>query len=98
MIGRWCLANPLLPLIIKTGKDDIRDKLQPMKKFHAALFEAYSGVLDGPAHVLNKMKGLWHYFALPITDCEKSMQKIKKRSGPTSTWIRLICFLRQTPG
>lgn len=76
MIGRWCLADPFLTRIIKTGQDDIRDKLLLMRQFHAELFEAYSRVLDGPAHVLNKMKGLWHYFALAFTDCKKSMLKI----------------------
>jgi tRNA-dihydrouridine synthase len=83
MIGRWCLANPFLPHIIKTGQDDIGDKLQLMKQFHQALFEAYCRVLQGPAQVLNKMKGLWRYFALPFKDCNNSLQKIKKTTRPT---------------
>jgi tRNA-dihydrouridine synthase len=82
MIGRWCLANPFLPLIIKTGKDDIRDKLLRLKQFHAALFEAYSRSLEGPARVLNKMKGLWRYFALLFEDCDPDLQKIKKTIRP----------------
>jgi len=82
MIGRWCLANPFLPLVIKTGADDIRDKIQKMQQFHEALFEAYRMVLDGPSHLLNKMKGLWRYFSLPFADCKKSMKKIKKARRP----------------
>ena len=82
MIGRWCLSNPFLPFIIKTEKDDIQDKIQKMKQFHHALFEAYSIVLDGPSNALNKMKGLWRYFSLPFNDCKKSMKKIKKSSRP----------------
>ncbi len=82
MIGRWCLANPLLPYSIKTGNDDIRNKIHLMKQFHAALFEAYSGVLDSPCHVLNKMKGLWRYIGLSFKDCETSIQKIKKTTRP----------------
>ena len=53
-----------------------------MKQFHAALFEAYSGVLDSPCHVLNKMKGLWRYIGLSFKDCETSIQKIKKTTLP----------------
>ena len=82
MIGRWCLANPFLPLIIKSGQDDNRDKLSRMKQFHAALHEQYCAVLDGPGHVLNKMKGLWKFFALPFADCERSLKKIKKTKRP----------------
>lgn len=82
MIGRWCLADPFLPFIIKTGKDDVQDKIEKMKQFHEALFDAYSMVLDGPSHILNKMKGLWRYFSLPFKDCKKAMKKIKKSRRP----------------
>ena len=58
MIGRWCLVDPFLPGHIRTGTDDIVDKIQRMQRFHETLFEAYHRVLDGPAHVMNKMKGL----------------------------------------
>jgi tRNA-dihydrouridine synthase B len=82
MIGRWCLANPFLPYIIKAGSDDIRNKINLLKHFHEALFEAYSGVLDGHSHVLNKMKGLWRYIGLPFKDCDHSILKIKKTIRP----------------
>lgn len=82
MIGRWCLANPFLPLTIKTGKDDIPDKILKMKQFHQDLFEAYGAALDGPSHLLNKMKGLWRYFSLPFMECHQSIQKIKTSRRP----------------
>ena len=82
MIGRWCLANPFLPLAIKTGQDDIRDRIQRVKQFHTALYEAYSVVLDGPSHLLNKMKGLWCYISLPYTDFKESAKRINKTRRP----------------
>jgi len=82
MIGRGCLADPFLPGCITTGADDIPNKINRMKQFHAALFEAYSRVLDGPSHVLNKMKGLWRYFSLPFEDFKKTMKKITKTQRP----------------
>jgi len=82
MIGRWFLSNPFLPFIIKEGEDKILDKIQILKQFHEALFEVYSIGLDGPSHVLNKMKGFWRYFALPFKDCKKSIKKIKKSTRP----------------
>ena len=53
-----------------------------MQRFHEALFEAYSRVLDSPSHVLNKMKGLWRYFSMPFEDCQKTMKEIKKTHRP----------------
>ena len=82
MIGRWFLSNPFLPFIIKAGEDTIQDKIQILKQFHEALFEAYSAGLDGPSHLLNKMKGFWRYFALPFKDCKKTIKKIKKTTKP----------------
>jgi tRNA-dihydrouridine synthase len=82
MIGRWCLADPFLPVAVKTGKDDVQDKIEKMRQFHEALFHAYSGVLSGPSHILNKMKGLWRYFSLPFSDCKKAMKTIKKSRRP----------------
>ncbi len=95
MIGRWCLADPFLPGSIITGTDDIPDKIYRMQRFHEALFEAYSGVLDGPSHVLNKMKGLWRYFSLPFEDCSKTMKKIKKTRRPDK-YLELVNLFFET--
>jgi len=92
MIGRWCLANPFLPGMIKTGKDDIQDKIQRMQQFHDALFDGYRSALDGPAHLLNKMKGLWNYFSLSFKDCAKAMKKIKKSRSPDQYMERVHVF------
>lgn len=82
MIGRWCLANPLLPFIIKKGTDNIENKTRKVKEFHEALFQAYRHILDGPSHLLNKMKGFWRYFSLPFEGPKESMKKIKKSNRP----------------
>lgn len=82
MIGRWCLADPFLPVRITTGADDIADKIHRMQRFHEDLFEAYSCLLDGPSHVLGKMKGFWQYFSLPFEDCKKAMKEIRKTRRP----------------
>jgi len=82
MIGRWSLVDPFLPGRITTGVDDIPDKIHRMQRFHDALFEGYNRVLDGPSHVLGKMKGFWQYFSLPFEDCKKTMKKITKTRRP----------------
>ncbi|MDF1590399.1 MAG: tRNA-dihydrouridine synthase family protein [Desulfobacterales bacterium] len=82
MIGRWCLADPFLPVRITTGADDIPDKIRRMQRFHEDLFEAYNRLLDGPSHVLGKMKGFWQYFSLPFEDSKKAMKIIVKTRRP----------------
>ena len=59
-----------------------KHKIEKMKQFHEALFDAYSTVLHGPSHILNKMKGFWRYFALQYKDCGKAMKRIKKSRRP----------------
>jgi len=92
MIGRYCLADPFLPGRITTGADDIPDKIYRMQRFHEALFETYTRVIDGPSHVLNKMKGLWRYFSLPFEDCKKTMKTITKTRRPDQYLERVNLF------
>ena len=92
MIGRWCIADPMLPQRIKNtfaGAADLPESdripvkaLQRMQQFHDGLLAGYREVLDGPAHVLNKMKGLWKYFALFFEDFPKTLKKIRKSAHP----------------
>ena len=92
MIGRWCLVDPFLPECIRTGSDDIADKIHRMRRFHETLFEAYHHVLDGPSHVMNKMKGLWRYLSLPFEDCNKAMKEITKSRRPDQYLARVNRF------
>ena len=63
MIGRGALSNPFLPAIIKNRRDSINDKAQKFKVFYQDLFARYQERLCGPAHLLDRMKGFWKYFA-----------------------------------
>ena len=64
MIGRGALSRPFLPGIIKSGKDDISDKIAPFQAFYTDLFGRYQALLSGPGHLLDRMKGFWKYFAM----------------------------------
>ncbi len=95
MIGRGCLANPFLPFAIKTGGEEIQGRIRKIKHFHEALFEKYSILLDGPSHVLNKMKGHWCYISSPFTDCKKTVKKIKKTRRPDQ-YLELVNLFFET--
>jgi tRNA-dihydrouridine synthase B len=81
MIGRGSLVDPFLPMGIKEGQKDIKDRNKKLKQFHDALFQEYSRVLNGPHHILNRMKAFWYYFAMSCSDRKSALKKIKKAVG-----------------
>jgi len=78
MIGRGALADPFLPEAIKNNKERFSDKSEILKQFHDELFRGYGEILDGPAHILGRMKGFWHYFALSFGYSGNLLKKIHK--------------------
>jgi tRNA-dihydrouridine synthase len=78
MIGRGILANPFLPGIIKTGHMNISSSLQLFEAFHNTLLRRYSEKLCGPFHLLQRMKGLWAYFARSLCRGDALLKRIRK--------------------
>lgn len=78
MIGRGALVNPFLPDILKHGRDTQTEKLQKIRKFHDKLYEYYKDWMNGPAHLIDKMKGFWFYFSQAFENQETIFKRIKK--------------------
>ena len=79
MLGRGLVANPLLMQEIRTGeKAGNEEIIKALNQFHDNLLITNSSRLNGPSHILNKMKPYWEYFAMSLTGREKSLKKIKK--------------------
>ncbi|RJP83083.1 MAG: tRNA-dihydrouridine synthase family protein [Desulfobacteraceae bacterium] len=78
MIGRWLLVDPFLPLAIKTGKDACLNGKEKRKQFHDDLFEQYRDVLNGPKHLLDRMKGLWSYTQSAFQDGSDGLERIRQ--------------------
>lgn len=76
MIGRGALANPFLPAEIK-GRI-ISGQRRQLQAFHDELYECYSDLLDGPAHLLGRMKQLWIYLSAFFPPEHKTWKLIKK--------------------
>ena len=93
MIGRGCVSDPFLPMEIKSPQNRIPEKRQRFKAFHGDLFDAYSSLLSGPSHVMNKMKGFWQYFERLFENCGKEMKKIRKSRRPEEYLSRVDHFL-----
>jgi tRNA-dihydrouridine synthase len=95
MIGRGCFSNPFLPQCIKQCHAGIQGEMERRKNFLGALFEAYSHVLDGPGHVLDRMKGFWEYFAPGFPGQDKMVKRIKKTRS-TDQYLALVASLFRT--
>jgi len=78
MIGRAAVANPFLPAIIKDGKDDFINKVEPFRQFYEELFGHYQQVFSGPGHLLERMKGFWTYFSQSFKDGPKIRKKVHR--------------------
>lgn len=77
MIGRWAIFNPFLPSLIK-GEEQVVDPLAGIRAFHDDLYEAYSEVLSGPGHLLDKMKEIWIYLGKSLAGVDKCLVKISR--------------------
>jgi len=79
MIGRGILINPFLAMEIKNGKSETEAvKLERVKQFLDYLLDAYMQDLQSPAHVLDKMRGLWFYLSQSFPDSRKAEKRIRK--------------------
>jgi len=79
MIGRGALANPFLPGVIKgEGASEETSPLIRLRAFHDDLFDAYRERMQGPGHLLDRMKGIWYYLAAGFSDGRRLLKQIQK--------------------
>ncbi len=80
MIGRGLLADPFLPSAIKGAHITARQKSLKLQRFHDELFHAMKEKLDGPGHLLGRMKQIWIYFISSFPEKKNALKKITKAS------------------
>ena len=82
MIGRGILSNPFLAEEIKHGRPiDQSVKVKQIYGFINEIFDAYSNILSGPAHITDKMKSIWFYLSNSFEESKKIQKKVKKISN-----------------
>ncbi len=79
MLGRGLLSNPFLGEEIK----DIvsapeKTKTDRLYQFHEDLLKGYQNALEGPGHVMNRMKGFWKFLGPSFEDSKAPLKKILK--------------------
>lgn len=78
MIGRGAVSEPMLPRVLRGEAVDPSDRLERMRRFHDEMLDHYLRVLSGPAHVLDKMTGLWAYWTEAIAGKRKPIKRLCK--------------------
>ncbi|MCP3925973.1 MAG: tRNA-dihydrouridine synthase family protein [Desulfobacterales bacterium] len=76
MIGRGVMCNPFLPAEIKNIKH--KNTLSVIKMFHDDLANTYRNGMSGPAHYLDRMKGVWFFLTQSFPNGKKILKKIQK--------------------
>jgi tRNA-dihydrouridine synthase len=83
MLGRGVLADPFLPARIKKAPAlSPAEEKRKLREFHDALFAEFRHLLSGPGHVLDRMKGYWHYLAVSVPDSEHFLKAIRRTKKP----------------
>lgn len=92
MIGRGALSNPFLPAAIKGLSPDGISRVDRFRRFHEALYEDFSQIRHGPAHLVDGMKGYWTYFAGAFPEGERILKKIRKARTPEEyrAWVEYL--------
>ena len=80
MIGRGLLSDPFLAQRIRRGTAGV-DVGARLRAFHDELFRQYGEILQGPGHLLSRMKGIWEYLADSCADARKARKSIQKCSS-----------------
>lgn len=63
MIGRGAITNPFLPEQIRNNiKLNNDEKIIRFLAFHDEIFSTYVNRLNGPGHIMDKIKELWFYW------------------------------------
>jgi tRNA-dihydrouridine synthase len=78
MLGRGLLSDPFLAERIQSFSRSAIDRKARFTRFHDDLVDAYLQRFSGPAHVLDRMKGFWRYFATAFADEPALLKKIRK--------------------
>ncbi|MEN8139851.1 MAG: tRNA-dihydrouridine synthase family protein [Thermodesulfobacteriota bacterium] len=97
MIGRGALANPFLPGQICQETPPLPpEPFVQLSLFHDQLFDLYGQRMQGPGHLLGRMKGLWFYLSQPLAGGAKILKKIQK-CKKIAEYQRLMAKLMAEP-
>jgi tRNA-dihydrouridine synthase len=97
MIGRGVLSDPFLPGRIKADREAPPDPVAAFRRFHDDLFNSYRQALQGPGHLMDRMKGFWKYFSLAFRDGDRIARKIHRSRHLTRYREIVAAFWQEEP-
>ncbi len=85
MLGRGALSDPFLAEEIKGyPQQSSVTRRTRLYNFHEELFTRYTERLEGPSHMLGRLKNLWLYLSSSFPGNKKVLKKILKSSSPAA--------------
>ena len=94
MIARGLLINPFLPAEIKGFSCNAEERSTRLQRFHDDLFTALKERLNGPGHLLGRMKQVWIYFIHAFPGKEQGIKAITRASSEQSYLKAVAAVLR----
>lgn len=77
MVGRGAVADPFLPMRLR-GEPTPADAAERFREFHDRLEAAYGERLEGPGHLLGRMKSFWSYFGPSFVGGHALMKRVHR--------------------
>jgi tRNA-dihydrouridine synthase len=77
MVGRRAVADPFLAGRLR-GQSVPLDAARQFRLFHDELMAAYGERLDGPGHLLGRMKAFWSFFGPSLSGGRKLMKRVHR--------------------
>jgi tRNA-dihydrouridine synthase len=74
MIGRGIVSDPFLLKALRSGT--YQSDKKRLKRFHDELYIQNSDILQGPGHLLGKMKELWSFLASSFPENPELLKRI----------------------
>jgi tRNA-dihydrouridine synthase B len=97
MLGRGLIAKPFLAEMIQGGTSSIPGRIARFRSFHDDLVDGYGDALCGPAHVMDRMKGFWRYFADGFVDGQLILKRVRK-AGSLERYRKMVASFLDEQG
>lgn len=97
MLGRYLVVNPFLAEMLRGAKPAEADMQRRFSTFYADLFQSWQALVPTPAHLMQRMKAYWNYFAVGFADSRKAIKKIQRAQTLESFCQYAAAFLQNQP-
>lgn len=97
MLGRYLVVNPFLAETLRGAELNEAEMQRRFSAFYADLFQFWQELIPTPAHLMQRMKAYWNYFAAGFADCGDAIKKIQRAQTMAGFRQYTETFLQNQP-